>query len=228
MWLNQDIGKWLLAIIGSIRIIPIMYFIIIVVEVLGIVCLFSNPTLEKTRLGIVLFFPATVILLVGVFSMFGNAFLYVHNKGSEDEARQARSFVKNWIIAIFITGTFMLLIDLIFLKVPFGIHLLSSYSFFLLGLFSLRLYNTTGLAIPEEDKKTRFITLLENILPIEFHEEWLGDLREQHHQSIKEGKPPWKVGFITLLTGLGLILSYFWLESDKLVSRWMTRAKKVF
>jgi hypothetical protein len=228
MWLNQDIGKWLLAIIGSIRIIPIMYFIIIVVEVLGIVCLFSNPTLEKTRLGIVLFFPATVILLVGVFSMFGNAFLYVHNKGSEDEARQARSFVKNWIIAIFITGTFILLIDLIFLKVPFGIHLLFSYSFLLLGLFSLRLYNRTGLAIPEEDKKTRFITLLENILPIEFHEEWLGDLREQHHQSIKEGKPPWKVGFITLLTGLGLILSYFWLESDKLVSRWMTRAKKVF
>lgn len=228
MWLNQDIGKWLLAIIGSIRIIPIMYFIIIVVEVLGIVCLFSNPTLEKTRLGIVLFFPATVILLVGVFSMFWNAFLYVHNKGSEDEARQARSFVKNWIIAIFITGTFILLIDLIFLKVPFGIHLLFSYSFLLLGLFSLRLYNRTGLAIPEEDKKTRFITLLENILPIEFHEEWLGDLREQHHQLIKEGKPPWKVGFITLLTGLGLILSYFWLECDKLVSRWMTRAKKVF
>ena len=228
MWLNQDIGKWLLAIIGSIRIIPIMYFIIIVVEVLGIVCLFSNPTLEKTRLGIVLFFPATVILLVGVVSMFWNAFLYVHNNGSEDEARQARSFVKNWIIAIFITGTFILLIDLIFLKVPFGIHLLFSYSFLLLGLFSLRLYNRTGLAIPEEDNKTRFITLLENILPIEFHEEWLGDLREQHHQSIKEGKPPWKVGFITLLTGLGLILSYFWLESDKLVSRWMARAKKVF
>jgi hypothetical protein len=74
----------------------------------------------------------------------------------------------------------------------------------------------------------QFITLLENILPIEFQEEWLGDLREQRHQSIKEGKPPWKVGFITLFTGLGLILSYFWLESDKLVSRWMTRAKKVF
>lgn len=225
MWLNQDIGKWLLAIIGSIRIIPIMYFIIIVVEVLGIVCLFSNPTLEKTRLGIVLFFPATVILLVGVFSMFWNAFLYVHNKGSEDEARQARSFVKNWIIAIFITGTFILLIDLIFLKVPFGIHLLFSYSFLLLLLFSLRLYNRRGLAIPEEDKKTQFITLLEDILPIQFPEEWLGDLREGYYQLIKEGKPPREVYFITLLTGLGLILSYLWLKADKFVSRWMTRAK---
>ena len=72
------------------------------------------------------------------------------------------------------------------------------------------------------------IKLLEDILPQEFHEEWLGDLREQHHQSIKEGKPPWKVGFITLFTGLGLILSYCWLKADKFVSRWMTRAKKVF
>jgi len=226
MWLNKDIGKWLLAIIGKIRILPIIYFIIIV-AVLGIVCLFSNPTLEKTRLGLVLFFPAT-ILLVGVFSMVWNAFLYVHNKGSEDEARQARSFVINWIIAIFITGTYILLIELIFLQVPFAIHLLFSYSFLLLGLFSLRLYNRTGLAIPEEDKKTRFITLLESILPREFHEEWLGDLREQRHQSIKEGKPRWKVGFITLFTGLGLIRFYLWLQFYKLVSRWMTRAKKVF
>jgi len=74
----------------------------------------------------------------------------------------------------------------------------------------------------------QFITLLENILPIEFQEEWLGDLREQRHQSIKEGKPPWKVGFITLFTGLSLILSYFWWKADKFVSPWMTRAKKVF
>jgi hypothetical protein len=112
--------------------------------------------------------------------------------------------VINWIIAIFITGTFILLIDVIFLKVPFGIHLLFSYSFLLLLLFPYAVYRA-WLAIPEEDKKTRFIALLEDILPIQFQEEWLGDLREQHYQLIKEGKPPWKVGFITLLTGLGLI-----------------------
>ena len=224
MWLNQDIGKWLLAIIGQIRIIPIIYFFIIIVEVLGIVCLFFNPTLEKTRLGILLFFPATVILLVGVFSMFWNAFLYVHNKGSEDEARQAKSFVKNWIITIFITGTFILWIDLIFLKVPSGIHLLFSSSFLLLGQFSLRLYNRTGLAIPEEDKKTRFITLLENILPRECHEECLGDVREDYHKLIKQGIPRSELSRITLLTGLGVIRYYLWLKFHKLVSRWITRA----
>jgi hypothetical protein len=53
-------------------------------------------------------------------------------------------------------------------------------------------------AIPEEDTKARFIAFLENIVPIQFQEEGLGDLREQHHQSIKEGKPPWKVSFISL------------------------------
>jgi hypothetical protein len=72
------------------------------------------------------------------------------------------------------------------------------------------------------------IKLLEDILPQEFHEEWLGDLRERYYQLIEEHTPPWKVGFITLFTGLGLILSYFWLKADKFVSRWMTRAKKVF
>lgn len=72
------------------------------------------------------------------------------------------------------------------------------------------------------------IKLLEDILPQEFHEEWLGDLRERYYQLIEEHTPPRKVYFITLLTGLGLILSYFWLKADKFVSRWMTRAKKVF
>ena len=106
-----------------------------------------------------------------------------------------------------------------------GIPLLNAMSEFL-GNLPEQHYQSIEAGIPTWH--TQFITLLENILPIEFPEEWLGDLREQHHQSIKEGKPPWKVGFITLFTGLGLILSYFWLESDKLVSRWMTRAKKVF
>lgn len=69
------------------------------------------------------------------------------------------------------------------------------------------------------------IKLLEDILPQEFHEEWLGDLRERYYQLIEEHTPPRKVYFITLLTGLGLILSYLWLKADKFVSRWMTRAK---
>jgi len=225
MWLNQDIEKWLLPRIVITAMISIICFIIIG-DALGIVCLFSNPTLAKTLFGIFLFCSATFILFVALFFVFYGGFLFF--TGGDRGLETGNKLIINGIIAIFITGPFILLIDVIFLKVPFGIHLLFSYSFLLLLLFSLRLYDRTGLAIPEEDKKTRFITLLENILPIEFHEECLGDLREQHHQSIKEGKPPWKVGFITLLTGLGLILSYFWLESDKLVSRWMTRAKKVF
>jgi hypothetical protein len=69
------------------------------------------------------------------------------------------------------------------------------------------------------------IKLLEDILPQEFHEEWLGDLRERYYQLIDEHTPPRKVYFITLLTGLGLILSYLWLKADKFVSRWITRAK---
>lgn len=72
------------------------------------------------------------------------------------------------------------------------------------------------------------IKLLEDILPQEFHEEWLGDLRERYYQLIDENTPPRKVYFITLLTGLGLILSYLLLKADKFVSQWMTRAKKVF
>jgi hypothetical protein len=75
---------------------------------------------------------------------------------------------------------------------------------------------------------TRLIALLDDILPKEHHEEWLGDLREGYYQLIEDGTPLWKIYFITLLTGLGLIRSYLWLKADKFVSRWMTRAKKVF
>jgi hypothetical protein len=222
MWLNQDIGKWLLPSIHIIGGISIMCFII--GDVLGIVCLFSNPTLTKTLLGIVLFFPATVILLVGHFCIAWSAFLFVDSNGREHIVRLAQSLVINGIIASFITGTFILLIDVIFLKVAFGIHLLFSYCLLLLLLFGTQVYRAWS-AIPEEDTKARFIAFLENIVPIEFPEEWLGDWREGYYQLIKEGKPPWKVGFITLFTGLGLILSYLWLKADKLVSRWMTRAK---
>ena len=223
MLLKQDIGKWLLPIIASIGIISIICFIIIG-DVLGIVCLFSNPTLAKTLFGIFLFCPATVILLVGFFSIVWAGVLFVYNNGNEDKDRQARIFVKNGIIAIFITGTFILLIDVICLKVPFGIHLLFSYCFLLLLLFGTQVYRAWS-AIPEEDTKARFIAVLENIVPIQFQEEWLGDLQEQYYQLIKDGTPLWKVYLITLFTGLGLIRSYLWLKADKFVSRWMTRAK---
>jgi len=223
MWLNQDIRKWLLPIIWSIGFISVICFIIIG-DVLGIACLFSNPTLAKTLFGIFLFCPATFILLVGFFCFVWSVFLFGYSNGREDEVRRAKSLVIKGIIAIFLTGTFILLIDVIFLKVPFGIHLLFSYCFLLLLLFGTQVYRAWS-AIPEEDTKAGFIAFLENIVPIQFQEEWLGDLREQHHQSIKEGKPPWKVGFITLFTGLGLIGGSLWLKADKLVSRWMTRAK---
>jgi hypothetical protein len=225
MWLNQDIRKWLLPIIGTIGFISIICFIIIG-DALGIVCLFSNPTLAKTLFGIFLFCPATFILFVALFFVFYGVFLFL--TGGDRGPETGNKLIINGIIAIFITGTFILLIDVIFLKVPFGTHLLFNYSSLLLWLFYLRVYNRGWLAIPEEDRYARFIALLEEILPIQFQEEWLGDLQEQHYQLIEEGIPRWKVSLITLLTGLGLIRSYLWLESDKLVSRWMTRAKKVF
>ncbi|MEP6490376.1 hypothetical protein NDI43_21675 [Microcoleus vaginatus GB2-A3] len=232
MWLNQDIRKWLLPIIASIGLISIICFIIIG-DALGIVCLFSNPTLAKTLFGIFLFCPATVILLVGFFCFVRGAFLVAYSKGCEDQARRGRILVINGTIAIFITGTFILWIDVIFLKVPFGIHPLFHYPFsLLLWRFSSRLYNRTGLAIPEEDKNTRFmalfIPLLEHIIPKQDHEEWMGLLKEQQEQSIEEGKPLIIVDLETLQSGLGLIGGSLWLKADKLVSRWMTRAKKVF
>jgi hypothetical protein len=93
--------------------------------------------------------------------------------------------------------------------------------------------------LPEQDYRsieadistwhTRFIALLEDILPQEFQEEWLGDVQERHNYSINEaiknGDPKSKVYRETLLRGLGLIWSYLWLKADKFVSRWMTRAK---
>ena len=209
-------------IIASIGIISLIFFSFIIGDVLGIVCLFSNPTLAKTLFGIFLFCPATFILVVALVFMSYGMFLYFRDGDIGPE--QGSKIILNSVAALFFPGVFILVTDVIFLKVPFGIHLLFSYCFLLLLLFGTQVYRAWS-AIPEEDTKARFIAFLENIVPIQFQEEWLGDLREQHHQSIKEGKPPWKVGFITLFTGLGLILSYFWLESDKLVSRWMTRAK---
>ena len=230
MWLNKDIGKWLLAIIGSIGFISIICFIIIG-DALGIVCLFSNPTLAKTLFGIFLFCPATVILLGGFFCFVWSAFLFGCSQGCEDKVRQGESLVIKGIIAIFITGTFILLINVIFLKVPFGIHLLFSYCFLLLLLFAPQVYRAWS-AIPEEDKNTRFIALfiplLEHIIPKQDHEEWMGLLKRQHDQLIEEGNHLILVDLETLKSGLGLIGGSLWLKADKFVSRWMTRAKKVF
>jgi len=212
-------------IITSISIISLIFFSFIIGDVLGIVCLFSNPNLAKTLFGIFLFCPATFILVVGLLFMSYGMYHFIF--GAELGPEKGSKMILNSVVYIFFPGIFILVTDVIFLKVPFGIHLLFSYCFLLLLLFGTQVYRAWS-AIPEEDTKARFIAFLENIVPIEFQEEWLGDLREQHHQSIKEGKPPWKVGFITLFTGLGLISSYFWLKADKFVSRWMTRAKKVF
>ncbi len=227
MWLNKDIGKWLLAIIGSIGFISIICFIIIG-DALGIVCLFSNPTLAKTLFGIFLFCPATFILLGGVFSIVRASFLYVNNNGSEEKDRQARNLISKGIIAFFITGTFILVSDVIFLKVPFGIHLLFSYCFLLLLLYAPQVYRAWS-AIPEEDKNTRFIALfiplLEHIIPKQDHEEWMGLLKKQQEQLIEEGNPLILVDLETLKSGLGLIGGSLGLKADKLVSRWMTRAK---
>jgi len=209
-------------IIASIGIISLIFFSFIIGGVLGIVCLFSNPNLAKTLFGIFLFCPATLILVVGLVFMSYGMFLYF--TGGELGPEQGSKIILNSVAAIFFPGTFILVTDVIILKVPFGIHLLFSYCFLLLLLFGTQVYRAWS-AIPEEDTKARFIAFLENIVPIQFPEEWLGDWREGYYQLIKEGKPPREVYFITLLTGLGLILSYLWLKADNFVSRWMTRAK---
>jgi len=213
-------------IIASIGIISLIFFSFIIGDVLGIVCLFSNPNLAKTLFGICLFCPATFILVVALVFMFYGMFHFHYDAGELGPERGSKMML-NSVVAIFFPGIFILVTDVIFLKVPFGIHLLFSYCFLLLLLFGTQVYRAWS-AIPEEDTKARFIAFLENIVPIQFPEEWLGDWREGYYQLIKEGKPPREVYFITLLTGLGLILSYFWLKADKFVSRWMTRAKKVF
>lgn len=218
MLLSQD--KRIIASIG----ISLICFII--GDVLGIVCLFSNLTLAKIIFGIVLFCPASFLLLLAlVFMLYGG---FQWSVDPEKGAKNGQKIIINASLASLVPGIFILLSDLTLLKVPFGIHLLFSYSFLLLLSFGLQVYYSGWLAIPQEDRYARFIALLEEILPIQFQEEWLGDLQEQHYLLIEDGTPLWKVCFITLLTGLGLIRSYLWLKADNLVSRWITRAKKVF
>ena len=212
-------------IIASIGIISLIFFSFIIGDVLGIVCLFSNPNLPKIIFGIVLFCPASFLLLLAlVFVLYGGVQWGID---PEKGAKTGQKIIINASLAIFFPGIFILVTDVIFLKVPFGIHLLFSYCFLLLLLFGTQVYREWS-AIPEQDAKARFIVFLENIVPIQFQEEWLGDLQEQHYQLIKDGTPLWKVYFITLLTGLGLIRSYLWLKADKFISRWIIRAKKVF
>ena len=224
MFFNQDRGQWRFKLITSISIISLILFI--VGDVLGIVCLFSNPNLGKTIFGIVLFFPAHLLILLALLLVVWSGFQGIVSDGSE-RFKSWKETLTNAFIGIVIVGIFILLSDLTLLNVPFGIHLLFSYSFLLLLQFCSQVYRRWS-AIPEEDRYARFNAWLEDIIPSEFQEEWLGDLQEKYHQLIKEGIPRWKVYFITLLTGLGLILSYLWLKADKFVSRWITRANKVF
>ncbi|MBD1814106.1 hypothetical protein NDA07_16545 [Microcoleus vaginatus DQ-U2] len=230
MWLNQDIRKWVLPIIGSIGIISIICFIIIG-DVLGIACLFSNPTLTKTLFGIFLFCPATAILLVALLFVVWGGYACISDSGDGRKYSKGLKTLKTGMISSFLSGTFILVTDVIFLKVPFGIHLLFSYCFLLLLLFAPQVYRAWS-AIPEEDKNTRFIALfiplLEHIIPKQDHEEWMGLLKMQHDQLIEEGHHLILVDLETLKSGLGLIGGSLWLKADKFVSRWMTRAKKVF
>jgi hypothetical protein len=213
-------------ITASIGIISLIFFSFIIGDMLGIVCLFSNHTLAKTLFGIFLFCPATFIFVVALLLMSYGVFHYLYD-GRETAPEKGSKMILNSVVAIFFPGIFILVTDVIFLKVPFGIHLLFSYCFLQLLLFGTQVYIARS-AILEEDTNARFIAFIENILPIQFQEEWLGDLQEQHYLLIKDSTPLWKVYLITLLTGLGLIRSYLWLKADKFVSRWMTRAKKVF
>jgi hypothetical protein len=218
IFFNQNRGQWLFKLITSI-----IGIISIIADVLGLVCLSFNPNIQKTVFyWIVLFFPATVILSIAiVFVLYGGFQLWID---PEKGANAGGKIIINSSLASYIPGIFIVLSNLTLLKVPFGIHLLFSYSFLLLLLFGLQVYYSGWLAIPEKDRYARFIALLKEILPIQFQEEWLGDLQEQHYQLIEEGIPRWKVSFITLLTGLDLIRSYLWLKFHKLVSRWITRA----
>ncbi|WP_341734060.1 hypothetical protein [Microcoleus sp. EPA2] len=210
-------------IIASIGIISLIFFSFIIGDMLGIVCLFSNHTLAKTLFGIFLFFPATFIFFVGLLLMSYGVFHYLCD-GRDTAPEKGSKMILNSVVSIFFPGIFILVTDVIFLKVPFGIHLLFSYCFLLLLLFATQVYREWS-AIPEQDAKARFIVFLENIVPIQFQEEWLGDLQEHYHELIKDSTPLWKVYLIILFTGLGLIRSYLWLKVYKLVSRWMIRAK---
>jgi hypothetical protein len=221
---EEDRVKWLVSIELCIGIISLLSFIPSVR--VGIVCLFSNPTLAKTLFGLFLFFPATFMLLVGLLFISYGIFLYF--TGGEKAPENGFKVIINGTIASFITGIFVLLSDLTLLKVPFGIHLLLSYSLLLFLLYCLPVYRKR-LAMPEEERIALFITLLKYIVSKEHHEEKLGDVQEQYNHSINEainkGTPLWKVYRKTLLGGLGLIGGSLWLKAHKLVSRWMTRAK---
>jgi len=226
--------------IASIGIISLIFFSFIIGDVLGIVCLFSNPTLAKTLFGIFLYCPATFIVVVALVFMSYGMFLcrFDGERGPEQGSKiilnsvAARfsgiEIILNSVAAIFFPGIFILVTDVIFLKVPFGLHLLFSNCFLLLLLFGTQVYIAWS-AIPEEDKNTRFIALfiplLEQIIPKQDHEEWMGLLKKQHDQLIKKGDPLILVDLKTLKSGLGLIGGSLWLKADKLVSRWMTRAK---
>jgi hypothetical protein len=212
--------------------ITLIMHISIIGDVLGIVCLFSNPTLAKALFGIFLFCPATFILVVALFFMVWGGWMCISDNGDGIKSKLGISMFRNGCVANVFIGIFILLSDVIFLNVPFGIHLLFSYSFLLLLSFGLQVYYSGWLAIPEEDKNTRFIAwfiqLLEHIIPKQDHEEWLGLLKKQHDALIAKGKHPILVDVETLKSGLGLIGGSLWLKADKFVSGWMTRAKKVF
>ncbi|WP_293342240.1 hypothetical protein [Microcoleus sp. CAWBG58] len=200
--LSQD--KRIIASIG----ISLICFII--GDVLGIVCLFSNPTLAKTIFGIVLFCPASFLLLLALFFVLYGGFQW--SIDPEKGAKTGQAIIINASLASLVPGIFILLSDLTLLKVPFGIHLLFSYCFLLLLLFATQVYRARS-ATPEEDTKARFIAFLENILPIQFQEEWLGDLQEnwlgdlpkKDYQSIEPdihtaaGIPTWYTRFIAFL-----------------------------
>ncbi|XZN89015.1 MAG: hypothetical protein ACM65M_15130 [Microcoleus sp.] len=218
IFFNQNRGQWLFKLITSI-----IGIISIIADVLGLACLSSNPNILKTVFyWIVLFYPACVILSIAiVFVLYGGFQLWID---PEKGAKVGGKIIINSSLASYIPGIFIVLSNLTLLKVPFGIHLLFSYSFLLLLLFGLQVYYSGWLAIPEKDRYARFIALLKELLPRQFQEEWLGDLQEQHYQLIEQGSPRWQVSLITLLTGLDLIRSYLGLKFHKFVSRWMTRA----
>ena len=220
MFFNQDPGQWLFKLITSMVIISLILFI--VSDVRDIVCFFSNANLAKTLFGIVLFVPANFILLAALLLRIWGGFRYICIEGYND-CEKAKQLLKNRQFTTFIAGILILLSDFTFLKNPLGSNLSYDYSSLLVGIFVSEIY-TEWSAIPEEDRYARFIALLKEILPIQFQEECLGDVREQHHQLIEEGIPRCELSWITLLTGLGVIRYYLWLKFHKLVSRWITRA----
>ncbi|HAA30979.1 MAG TPA: hypothetical protein DCE56_28830 [Cyanobacteria bacterium UBA8553] len=64
----------------------------------------------------------------------------------------------------------------------------------------------------------RLISLLTWILPDEFQEEWLGDLRERRYTLIIKGSPQWLVSLKTVMWSFDLIWSFWCVTSKNLVS----------